>query len=795
MSLDLGELNAIIDADDRGFHRTIDRAGRRMSGLRDNFDKGGQRAGHAFGDALRTTTRLGLRQFLDQTEQHLGDAAGRFGQFFAHINRSARRIALPAVLALVATAAAGAASSLGPLITLVGALASAIGGLAAAVPVFVSGAAAAIGTLKLGFQGLGDAIAGDEEALEKLPPAAREVVSAVRGMEPAWESVTRAVQAELWDGIGGQLTSLASRVLPRLETGLSGVATGFNALASEALSALDSAEAMSALDAVLEHTQAGIEAFAGGIAAWIGGLATLIESTAPLLSDAGAAAARLGERFQAWMLEAQETGRINDLIDTMKETLSLLGSLLVNLGSIFSSVFGAANEAGGGLLGTIEELTGRFADWLDTAEGTEALNAFFTSLAKVGAAATPVILALADAFATKLAPKIGEIATGIGPSLETVIERVGDAVGNLDIDALAEAFGRFLEAASLLLGPLTGLLNTLIMISPVLLPILAGVATGIAVFKGLQAVMVVVTVAQWAWNAALYANPVVWIIGLIVALIAIVVLLVMHWDTVTAAITASWEFLKEKAVEIWSAITMWIGQKVEAAKVVIETVWNAIKDFFSTIWESLVELTITQVDAILGVINWFKELPGKVAGWFQGVKDSAIEKLESLVSWVKGIPDMIMGAIGDLGSLLFDAGADILQGLLDGIQSMWSNVQSKFGELTSMIPDIKGPADKDKRLLTPAGEMIMGGLVDGIDRGIPELRRTLEGLTTDIGLQVDGDAAPIGSDASRIEATATLSDADRELLRELAEARNLIDVQASGGTRIEQQRRDAMVVS
>ena len=40
--------------------------------------------------------------------------------------------------------------------------------------------------------------------------------------------------------------------------------------------------------------------------------------------------------------------------------------------------------------------------------------------------------------------------------------------------------------------------------------------------------------AQWAWNAALTANPIGLIIVAIVAVIAAIVMLVKHWDTIKA---------------------------------------------------------------------------------------------------------------------------------------------------------------------------------------------------------------------------------------------------------------------
>src|SRR6185369_12146690 len=125
------------------------------------------------------------------------------------------------------------------------------------------------------------------------------------------------------------------------------------------------------------------------------------------------------------------------------------------------------------------------------------------------------------------------------------------------------------------------------------------------------------------------------------------------------------------------------------------------------------------VTFVSGVINWLKDriIEGvnnfkanllaigsvvmTVIGFFQKIKDGVTEKVSALISFVSGIPGRIMSAVGNLGSLLYNAGRDILQGLLNGISDMIGKLKSKLGEVTNLIPDWKGPMDTDRKLLTP----------------------------------------------------------------------------------------------
>lgn len=732
MALNLGELNAVIDADDRGFYRTINR-------VHDAMDRTGKKMG-------------GLSNLLG--------VLGKGTAFSA-----------------MATGAAGAASAIGPLLSTVSALGTAVVGLGAAVPAFATAGAAVIGTLTLAFQGLGDAIAGDEEALEKLAGPAREFVGVIEDLKPAWEDIQKSVQGKFFEGLSGTFKEVAGNVLPRLKDGLTGVADGLSDMAAAALDAADSPRFLAGLTDVLDATEAGLKTASEGMGGFVRGFGILMSAFAPLIERAGLAVANLGENFETWMEHARSTGQLNSLIETMLDTLSTLGGIVQNLGSVLGSVFSAANEQGGGLLGVIETLTGRLAEFFNSAKGQDALNTFFTALSAVADAVVPIVLELASAFGEDLAPKFAEIAQEVGPTLAELVRELGDAIGQIDAAELAAGLVSVLDAVIPLVGPLGEFLGWVTSIK--------GLVPAIVIALGLW------TVAQWALNAALYANPIVWIIAAVIALIAIIVLLVANWDTVSKAIVDASNWLYDMWVTIFTAIGDFFVGIWNTISDFFVGVWNSIKNFFVNVWNAIANHARTQVNAILAVVGWFANLPGKVAGWFQSVKDSAVNKLTSLVDWVKGLPGRIMSALGDLGSLLKDAGMDLLRGLIDGIESMWNSVQDKLSDLTNSLPDWKGPAERDRTILGPAGEMVIGGFVDGLERAIPSVQRALSALTTDIGLQVDGAASP---SALRVETVTSLSDEDRELLRELAEARNNFHVSTDANTRVQEIRRDAMVV-
>jgi hypothetical protein len=530
---------------------------------------------------------------------------------------------------LGATAVAGAAASAAQLAGAVAPLAASIAAAGAALPAFAAGGAAALGTLKLGFTGLGEAIAGDEEALEKLAPAGKEVVGVLSGLAPAWDDVTKSVQGALFKGVAKDIADLAQTWLPLLRGGLTHVAKGWNQVASAAAEGLKQTAVIEGFSSVVGNTAEGLQSFAKGVQPLLRGVGVLLTAFSPLLLEAGQAAAGLAERFADWAEEAQRTGQLTQMIETMKSTLSTLGGIVSNVGSILSSVFGTAAQEGGGFLGVVESLTGKIADFLKSADGQKTLTSLFSSLATIGAALAPVVFEIAKVLGTQLAPKIAEIATGLGPELKDFFTTLGDALSRIDIGPLVTAAAELLNTFTPLLIPLAEIINLIVMLSPLLTPL----AIGLAIW----------TVSQWAINAAMLANPILLIITAIILLIGAIV-----W----IATQTTW------FQDIWDAC--WSGIKA-AAKAVADWWTGAfmpgLTGALSAIGDAAVSAKDTIVSGFNAVVSFVKGLPGRISSAASGMWDGIKNAFKSALNWLIGkwndlsfsVPSIDMGPLGEVG--------------------------------------------------------------------------------------------------------------------------------------------------
>ena len=85
---------------------------------------------------------------------------------------------------------------------------------------------------------------------------------------------------------------------------------------------------------------------------------------------------------------------------------------------------------------------------------------------------------------------------------------------------------------------------------------------------------------------------------------------------------------------------------------------------------------------------------------------------------------------------LLNIGREIIGGLIKGIEGALGGLTSILKNVTDMIPKNKGPIEKDRVLLKPAGQEIMQGLIAGIMSQTPALLSALAGITTSVPLTV-----------------------------------------------------------
>lgn len=280
-----------------------------------------------------------------------------------------------------------------------------------------------------------------------------------------------------------------------------------------------------------------------------------------------------------------------------------------------------------------------------------------------------------------------------GPTAMGILKNLGGAV--VDI---AKAFGRSSSINLTLFSALAGLLAG-IAAHPIGADALAGllVLAKIAPMVGsvvkLAEAFKTLSEAEWLAEIASVALDAVPIIAIIAGIILVIILIITHWKQFKAVV-----------IDVWHALT-------DAAS----KAWNWIKHN----WPLILAVLIGPIAlaALFIVKHW------------SAIEDGAKRMFDNVIGFFKSLPGRILGALGDLGQLLLNAGSALLGGFLNGIVSGFDKVKNVVGGIAGWISSHKGPIEYDAVLLRPHGQAIMGGLVGGLQDGMPGLTAQLARTT------------------------------------------------------------------
>lgn len=177
------------------------------------------------------------------------------------------------------------------------------------------------------------------------------------------------------------------------------------------------------------------------------------------------------------------------------------------------------------------------------------------------------------------------------------------------------------------------------------------------------------TVAMWAFNIACYANPLSWIVIVIIvaiaALVAALVAVILYWDEIKAAALSCWDAIKAA----WGSIVEWFKGIWESVK----GVWQSVVDWFKGLWQ--------------GVTEWFKGIWQSVTGFFSGiwntVKSIFLSAWETIRPLVQAIADFISAVFELIGTVV----SIVMNNIKNTIVNIWNAVVEFITPIINAIKD------------------------------------------------------------------------------------------------------------
>jgi phage-related protein len=707
--------------------------------IEDEVDRGARRArGGRAGDIIGRALGIGIG---DGIQNSIGDGVSR------GITRSVSA-ARPGIQTFgqlgfsLAQVAAGALTAVGAITPLGGALGGLVAGAVAVAGALAQAAAAAVsvggvlasvglaaGVSQLASRGLSDAFAAQSAAQEELSrtgavsaatqadltaamdalaPSAREVVTQVQALAPAWSAMQSTVQGAFFEGLAGSIQSVSDAALPTLQSRFTETAGIINAALQSFAGFASSEQFVSRVDTVLATLNTTLQALLPGLGQIGDALFTIFEGALGEAPGLAQVFTDLATRFNEFIQGAADSGALATFFQQAVDIGGTLLGIIGNVGSILGSVFGEGAGVGATLLSVLERVTGTLAEFLNTAGAQAGLQEFFglvsqtgDTIAGLGAVIGPIFTGI-FAVIGELIPHINAlrdallpVAVAIGEALGTALVGLAPALGLIAglIVGLVQVLAPLIEALVGALGPALAEIGALFVehLGPAiegLIPLLAPV---IEWFSG-------VLVAQ-IQNAV---NLIVTVLGSVFKILGGLI------DLVVGVFTGDWE-------RAWTGIKNIFSGVVDAIVGVVNFLWNTI------------------INQVTGGSTRMRNIVTQVNEFIQRSFDDAVD---NVIGFFRGLPDQILIALGNLSLLLYNAGQNVIQGLIDGIRSMINRVGSAMGTIASKIrsylpfsPAKEGPLSGVGNPEN-SGQKIVEMLSSGIDSGVELPARALASVLT-----------------------------------------------------------------
>lgn len=205
------------------------------------------------------------------------------------------------------------------------------------------------------------------------------------------------------------------------------------------------------------------------------------------------------------------------------------------------------------------------------------------------------------------------------------------------------------------------------------------------------------------------------------------------WAAVSAVVMDIWNAIVGFVQPIISGLVSWITDLWEKFQLGWSILWARVQTTINTIWNAIKSFVEPIVQGIVNFIqNTWSGITSFVSTLFNNVKNAITEPIQNALDFIGGIKDKIMGFFKGAGDWLFNIGRDIINGFIKGLESMFKEVGNFFRDLTNMIPETKGPPEKDRVLLTENGKLIMQSLYNGLASEMGDVEKLLNGMNATI---------------------------------------------------------------
>lgn len=452
---------------------------------------------------------------------------------------------------------------------------------------------------------------------------------------------------------------------------------------------------------------------------------------------------------------------------SLSDCLAIIGDAATEQGFAFGDMWSSSEAAKAGLIllgDSAETFNGTLAEMQNSTGATD------TAFEKLKTNSYTIQVAINQLKNTAI-----ELGNAIMSVLAPLLMSLAETISKLTtwFSGLSDGTKRFIVIIGMVVAA----------VGPVLIivgKIMSAVGTIMTVVPKLAGVINTVKTAFAALNTTMLANPIFLIIAAITALVAAFIYLWNTNEEFRQFWIDLWENIKEVAIAVWTAIKEFFVSAWEAISNAAQTIWNGIKNFFSAIWEGIKTIFTTVLNVISTIVttyfNIYKTIITTVFNAIKTVITTVLNAIKTVITTVwntiknvfttvlNTIKSVVSGAfnsmwsgikntvskivesiktgfnnavrfIKNLASSAFQWGADIIQGIVNGIKSCIGKVKDAVTNVAETIRSFLHFSVPDEGPLTDYESWMpdfISGLAKGIEQSKAMVSKAVEGIAGDM---------------------------------------------------------------
>ncbi|MEC3884579.1 hypothetical protein VKA52_12670 [Halobacillus sp. HZG1] len=584
-------------------------------------------------------------------------------------------------------------------------------------------------------------IDGTAESTKENIKAAKQLGS----LKNAWRQVQEALAPEVAVAFGNAMEGIET-VIQSLNPMFTNIADTVARLSESFKTFFESSSAQSFFNYLNGSAAPILEKIVNGITGFIEGLMNLTVAFGPLTDFMAQGFEDMGGSFASFTEKVAKSKKLQQFIQYIKENLPVIRQIF---GDVFKGIINllvAFNDNSALIFTSLSTMAARFREWSAAISESDGFQKFIQYVQENG----PKVISLIGnviSFIINLGIALAPLGSKVMEIANSILSWTNSMLENYPV------IGKIVAIATLLGGALIALIPNIVAIAS----LFSGLgAKLVSLFTRVNGVLPLMTKLRTAFLAV--TGPVGIAIAVFTGLIALFVMMynrfnwfrqMVHqtWAAIQSSFSTALSFIQQVVTSVVSAVVTFVGSQLKkfrgfwdenGAQIssltkkyfqlvlsVIQTVMSAILGVFQAIWPilsntvkvtwSLIKTIVsTGIDILLGLFEaGLAILRGDWSGAWQAIEQIGKNIWRNIESFFSNID-------------LTQMGRDIIQGLLNGISSMFGSIKRMISRAADLVPNwlkkklgIASPSKVTTRL----GEFTGEGMVVGAGKMLPKIAK------------------------------------------------------------------------